>query len=350
MTENQTEQAEVNLDKVLDRVRKLLAKANGTDNPIEAKTYQEAADAMMLKYRISQITAEQDIPLASRVKPGTMTIVLGDYNEILWAIYYLADYTARHCRCMVDSSYRYDRNLHQYTLKVYGFQADLKYFELMFTGLQLHMLGAFLPKIQTEQSLEENCYRLHNAGYNWLQIAEMYGWHKVDMTYRYGPPELLAMKVPFEHKDGTIRPATQVGSHYKRAYYRAVEAKGEQPIKIPAGTLEAFRRSAIDGYLNRINRRMREIAKGRLAGSDVMLAADMKSLQDLWDEDHPKVEYTYEECENCKKAKSGHCRQHPRGSFRTISYSEAGYAAGTAHANTADLNPAATGGSRTALS
>jgi hypothetical protein len=357
MAETQTETA--NLDKVLKRVRQLIDRANapvaegateeeraGAER--EARQAQEMADALMLKYAIDAAQARESTPAQQRVRPVTLTVPMGRYNEMFWVSQSMANAIARHTRCLVSPKNVWDSNTHEYVMKVYGFQADVKFFEVMFTSLQLHMLGVLLPKVQTEQSLEQNCVRLHHAGYNWLQIAELYGWRKVDMAYRSGPAELLEIKVPFEHREtGQISPATTVGGIYKRAYYRGIEATGQQPVKVAAGTLESFRLSAAQGYLTELKSRLRQIETGRLAGSGLILKSSMDEVRAMYDADHPKVNLDASRalpCPKCEKAKSGHCREHPRGSYRMVSFSDAGYAAGAAHARSADLNPAAGAG------
>lgn len=357
-----TETTSFNLDRVLARVRALVAKAEApiadgaTDAEraaalIEQESARQMADAMMLRYSIDQAKAREATPAAARTKPDIMVLDMGKWNQVFWVSQYLATYIARHTRCICSPLVSWDSARGNYTLKVYGFQADLKFFEILFTTVQLHMLGVLLPKVEKTQSLEENCYRLHAAGYNWLQIAEMYGWRKVDITY-ITDPSIRDIKVPFRHNDtGDIKPSTQVGSHYKRAYYRAIEAKGEQPLKIAAGTLESFQSAAAQGYLSMINTRLRQIETGRLVGSGLVLKSSMDDVRAMYDADHPKVDLEpYEPCAKCEKAVSGSCREHQVRAGRQISFSAAGYAAGAAHAKTAQLNPAASGASRTALS
>lgn len=360
MNENQTETA--NLDKVLKRVRQLIDRANapvaegatpeerdGAER--EARQAQEMADALMLRYALDEAQARATTPAQARIRPVTLTVPMGRYNEMFWVSQSMANAVARHTRCMVSPRNIWDSDTHEYVMKVYGFQYDVKFFEVMFTSLQLHMLGVLLPKVQTEQSLEANCVRLHHAGYNWLQIAELYGWHKVDMTYRYGPPELLAVKVPFEHRDGRVSPATTVGGIYKRAYYRGIEATGEAPVKVAAGTLESFRLSAASGYLAELRARLSRIESGRMAGLGLILKSSMDEVRAMYDADHPKPKESAGQlpCHKCEAAKSGHCREHPRGSYRTVSFSDAGYAAGARHARTADLNPAAGAGRKSEI-
>lgn len=339
MTDENTTPDPARLARVLDRVRKLIAKAERTENPAEAKIYQAKADELMLQYQIDEITAEESVPGADRQKPAIVHILIGDYHDAFWDVYFMAEDVARHTRCRLGPTNHYDPQERQYYLKVYGFKADLQYFEILYTSLRLHMLGVLLPKVDPAQSLDENCYRLHSLGYNWLEIAEMYGWQKTSYEPKPGT-------VVYRHREtGEERTNWQLGSQNKRACGRACKARGETRVVIPAGGTRAYRRSASEGYSTRLAQRLREIESGRLAGSDVILRGRMDDLDTLFRQDNPVRErepyVAPEPCPRCAAAKSGHCRSHPKGpAYRAPTFSRAGYEAGVAHANTAELNPA----------
>ena len=163
---------------------------------------------------------------------------------------------------------------------------------------------------------------------------------------------------------------------WKNAYGRAVKARGERPKVIPPGGSENYRDSAAAGYVGQIGSRLRRMANEQQAGQagGLVLASAAQDLEDFFREDSPNL-YTkcprcgklgtnpYEcefcgqfikdkpqPCEACKNAKSGHCRAHPKGSYRYREANSAAYMAGVAHANTADLGGTKVGSpSRTQL-
>lgn len=342
------------LNKVLDMVRKLIAQAEHPNtDPAEAQRYRAQADTLMLTYSIKEIQAEQARPVGERQKPGIIRVMLtGDYEMLGW-LASLADYVARHCHCKVRQYAGYDREEHCYFSKVYGFESDLRYFEILYTTLRLHMLGALLPQVDANLSLEDNCYRLHQAGYNWLQIAELYGWRKIRYSEAYHAGQ-GDTKVPYRHRETQeIQPATTVGGLYKRAYLRAVKARSEHATQIPASGSKTFRNSAAQGYVTRINRRLRDVAGARQAGAELVLRSRTDDLDALFRADNPEMFREQEkraECEACKRAKSGHCRSHPAGrAWKPAPFSPNGYATGVNHANSADLGAKVGGDTRIAL-
>lgn len=350
----------MDLNKVLERVRKLVAMAEadiapGATESERAHTIREQeqaraqADALMLKYAIDEIAAEAARPVGDRAKPGIIKVAVGGTGYLLGYISGMAEDIAKHCRCRIRHYAEWNRQEHQYYAKVYGFESDLRYFEMLFTTLRLHMLGVLMPKIESSRSLDENCYYLHNAGYNWLQIAELYGWEKM-RPYQY--PDI---KIPYRHKDSEeVQPSTQVGSHFKRAYFRAIKARNEKPTTIPASGSETFRRSAADGYTTRIWQRLHKAAEGRNTGAALVLRSRMDDLEALFREDNPELFKEHEpapDCEACKASKSGYCRRHPKPrKYTPPPFSAAGYDAGVAHANTASLDPETTSHVTRALS
>lgn len=340
------------LAKVLKRVRQLIAKAEANIAPgatdkeraatlLEQMAAREMADSLMLQYQIDRITAEEGMSEEQRSRAGTKMVELGGYTDIFWDTFSVAQSIARHTRCRLNDTYTYDKNENTYMVKVYGFQADLEYFEIMFTTVRLHMLGVLLPKWDESASLEDNCYRLHEAGYNWLQIAAMQGWFKLRADLA------LDVKVPYKNKyTDEVAPATRVGGIYKRAYLRACEKAGHGPTVIPPKATETFRKSAAEGYGSRLEQRLRAVRDGRPQGTGLVLANWTDDIDRLYKEDHPervavtsdREPYEQQECPKCKAAKSGYCRQHRPYVYKPQPFSSAGYAAGARHAETVSLS------------
>lgn len=344
------------LNKVLDRVRKLLTLAEHESTPTaEASAAREQADALMLKYAIEEATLDATRPVSERAKPGVVVMPVGEFSNLTGYLATMAGDIAKHCRCRIRF---YDHWADgQYQSKVYGFESDLHYFEVLYTILRLHMLGVLLPKIDPKLSDEDNAYFLHNAGFNWLEIAEMYGWVKVS---EWQHPDVNR---PYKHKEtGEVQPATQVGSRIKRAYYRAVEARNEQPTKIAAGGSKGYREDAASGYISRMHQRLRKASQGREQTGELVLASRMQDLEDFWRESNenrytrcPRCEKLSanpyecehcgqfikdrpEACPRCAANPSKHCRDHPAGSRgRARLLNTQAYQRGVAHADTADL-------------
>jgi Protein of unknown function (DUF2786) len=347
------------LSKTLATVRALIAKAEDCDNPessafnpAEAQAYRDKADALMLKYAIDEAMLEMARPAAERTKPEVIEVEIGKYSDMTGWLLTMTSNLARHCRCRIRNNSRYNKGV--WFSKVYGFSSDLRYFEFLYTTIRLHFLGALRPQIDPALTLADNAYNFHNAGYNWLAMAEFYGWRKVDVYgWDWGDhceehPEDTDTKVPYKNREtDEYAPATKIGGIFKRAYLAAVKARGETPTQIPASGTEAFRYCAAQAYVNRIRIRLADTERKRgEAGSELVLRTD--DLDEFFKAENPDLFVEREPvppCPECEKAKSGHCRKHPKGSYgRTIAWSSAGYARGTAHANTADLTGGQTPG------
>jgi len=303
------------------------------------------ADALMLKYAISEVGENKAKPLTDQAKPIILTINIGPQSEILGYVTWMMQEMARHCRCRIRPYTSYTSE--GWNAKIYGFESDVRYFELMYTTTRLHMLGVLLPRVSKAESLEDNAYRLHNSGYNWLQIAEMYGWERYRGAMYFGehngtrPP--ADMKVPYWHVEHGWQPATQVGSRIKRAYHRACAARGESVQKIAANGSATYRKSAADGYVGMIIRRLAMMRRERTAGAEMVLASRGDALDSLFRTDNPDLFAEPEEEESNAKP-----RRRARVHHMTINPDA--YRRGAAHAQSADLSGSARmGGERGAI-
>jgi hypothetical protein len=338
------------LSQVLKRVRQFveiaeapIAEGNTPEQVaailIEQASARAMADKLMEEYAIQQAELDAHRPAAARSKPGKINVdLVGDY-DILYAIQLLARAVAKSCRCqMRDYAGQHDGI---FFARVYGYESDLRYFEMKYTILRLHMVGALKPSIDPNRSLEDNCYDLHNAGLNWLEIAALYGWRKATYREADDPQPIMYVKGDERKSNWTV------GSHYKRAYLRAIKARGETKLTIAASATETFRRSAADGYTRRIIQRIRDDAESSTGNSSALVLRS-ESLDAFFREDNPDLfvkrePYAAPEpCPKCAKNKSGSCRDHPLGrTYRAPAFSGAGYARGVRHANTAILDPQA---------
>lgn len=321
------------LSSLLNKVRALIAKAEHPNtDPIEAKTFRQGADRLMLKYAIEEALLNETRPAAERSKPGTIEL---DLSGAGWEMQqYLGDLlsaVARFNRCRVRHYTRYDRERQCYLSKVYGFESDLRFVEMLYTTLRLHMLGALRPGISPTESLEENCYRLHNAGYNWLEIAEMYGWSKeghFDLDDdRWG-------KECWRHKEtGELKTNWQLGGMHKRAYQKACKMRGEDTKVIPAGGTSTYRNSAVSGYVSGIRDRQRHAASGRGPGTEVALHGMLDDIDRLFRAENPDLYREPEPvAEDDKNKKPRRERKYTPPPFNAEAYQ-----VGHAHAQTADL-------------
>ena len=340
------------------------------------------ADALMLDYAITSAQIRDAAPAGTKPTPKTIEVSVGGAarTEADGVISRLLDIVAGHCRVSVRTYSRYDKDSKQWMAKVYGWSGDVEYFEFLYTTLRLHMLGALAPRWDAALTMEENAYRMHEAGYSWLEMAAMRGWRK---TESWEIPEGWDRSKLGDHFHnlalGEAAGYWALAGMFKKAYQRACRARNETPTKTVGGkAAKYYRTDAASGYVSRISQRLNALKKAQdvsQAGA-VVLARSAQDLEDYVREQNPS-DYTrcpaceklsgnpytcdrcgekiadepeYPQCPKCAKNPSGTCRDHPGGRMgRMRNFSEAGYSAGVARANTADLGGGVSGGSRTAV-
>jgi len=116
-------------ERTLDRVRKLLAKAERTDNEHERATFMAAAAALMAKYGIDSLDPERP-----RQAPGDRIVTLpGPWAREKARLVSLVAQALR-CRPLLIGRADGGQRVH-----VFGFAADLERAELLATSLLLQM-------------------------------------------------------------------------------------------------------------------------------------------------------------------------------------------------------------------
>lgn len=285
---------QVGLDRVLSKVRGLIAKAEslGLDNP-EGKACQERADAMMEQYAIDQAKLRESVPVVEQVKPGHMDMDICPAGSPYEApITSLVVAVAKHCRCQVIfSRANMNRDLVEelkaiyatefnVIARVFGYQSDLKYFEILFTVLHLHMAGGYDPKVNWSASDEDNAYVLHSAGLNWRAIARA-----------FGPSHPMGWDGVIRKDDGGH--LGRAGAYWHACYRRAVRARGEQEIKLPkfsdgSAKLIEYRYNFAESYASTVNRRLTEIRNSRQSGGELVLASSAEKIRDMINEMFPE--------------------------------------------------------------
>ena len=317
------------LSSVLGKVRALIERAEHPDTPEhEAKACRERADKLMQKYAIDEWQTKAKAPKS--FKPDRVRINLGQPDsEFLSETATLCNEVASFCNCtsiwMKGSGVKWGDYTREEYSWVYGYESDLRYFELLFTTLYLHMSGAIFPKPDLTKSIGENAYELRNAGLNWIEIAKAYGWREVPRWD--GEPKNVYVNDNVPGVPKRVGWSQAVGQ-YERAYRKVIKAKGEQIVRIPPNGARTYRLNAAQGYLHRISQRLRMVKSQRGTGTEIMLRDKTQNINALIAEMHPELSTNQ---------------------ARKVKYNADAYARGTYHANTASLNPEAGAGSSPAI-
>ncbi len=154
---------------ILDKVRKLLAKAASTPYDEEADLLRSKADELMTAYAIEAFEVSSNSN--ERVKPEKRLMNIGFYWESgvisssIWSLFWAC---ARHTRCVIVYEYaRYQER----TCPVVGMPADLDYMDLLFTDLMLQLVGTLDPKPDKALGYHENLRKMREAGNSWPDAA-----------------------------------------------------------------------------------------------------------------------------------------------------------------------------------
>lgn len=161
-------------EKMLERVRALLAKADGTRHPEEADAFRAKADELMTRYAIE----EWQVEMAQEGSQGRIKPIRKDFSmewfsarnparDALWEIFYDV---ARHCRVKAVVQKYGDGG--RRTIPVIGMPQDLEYMDMLFTSLMLQLSQKIDPQPQADLSYEENLMLLKDAGMSWDEIAK----------------------------------------------------------------------------------------------------------------------------------------------------------------------------------
>lgn len=154
--------------KILDKVRKLLAKAASTPYEGEAQTFREKADELMAIYAIEAWQVKEGSP--ERMEPVSRGFDMewywsaGPIGEQLW---WLLQACAGHARCVVVY---YKVGYKQ--VPVVGMEADLDYMDMLFTDLMIQLVSAIDPKPDPKGDYHNELRRQREAGKSWDAAAK----------------------------------------------------------------------------------------------------------------------------------------------------------------------------------
>jgi hypothetical protein len=309
-----------NIDKILRRVEALLAKADSTDFPEEAKSFREKAEALMWQYRIEEATLRQAAPTGT-LKPEWVDIVVSGFGEYQYIYSTMFGAVVQHFDCKAATTF----DGAQRVAHVVGYPSDLRFIDALWQSIRLAFANRMEPKYNPEESDQVNAYRLRKAGLEGRRIAMMI----------YGSD------------DRSLRPKV-------RAMFKAESLKrGEDPTPLlgKGVNVKGYRASYAAAFEDEIWRRLYYMKHSRGEQEQgLILASRAEDINEAFWEKYPhlrpapagtpRIGNEQDGCPKCAKAKSGYCREHsylkPRAP-RYIKGNSAGLAAGREAARSVDL-------------
>lgn len=309
---------------IMNRVRALLDKAEGTEFPAEAAAYQAKAEELMVKYRIEQ----EDLIAKDQfaILPVNFDIRLTGPSQ--YQAHYLSMFTyiARHTGIRTMYEYGYDHGDRVVFARGVGYQSDVDYADLLYTQARIVFTERLEPKIDPNASDQVNVYRLRSSGLERIRIADLM-WGNTDKVF-----------------------LGRVGRLYKA---ECVQRGEEAALSGRGVTGAAYREQYSSQFVWTLqNRLTRSRDAAGTAGGGLVLAGRQDRIDEVFytrfPDLRPKPEIEgaeaeeYKPCPKCVKSKRGNCNDHPVG--RTPKgrdyYSPAavrGRASGEAAARTVDL-------------
>lgn len=273
------------------KIQAMLANADDESLSDEARqTYRNKAEEFMVKYRIAEEEAlatdeASSTPILRDIRVTTRYVgPLSPYYTQTWGS------IAGHCGVRYVLEWT-----DGYVAHVVGYDGDVRYAEFLWTSALLMFSTRINPTWDDALPVEENVWRLRNAGIKRATIADRAG------------------------RDG--RKASD-RSWVQRVYLRECEKRNEPARAAGLGhQANTFQQAYADEFWHTLARRLRAardatdsvrgglVLHGRSDRVDEAFYTRFPHLRPKPTTDAPAPEY--KPCPRCAKAKSGNCRQHP---------------------------------------
>lgn len=308
-------------EKVLERVQKLLAKAEGTEYEEERAIFVKKADDLMTKYMVEQWEVDQfSRAISKQRKPELREFRFDTSNEweVRNALANMFAATARFCRCELGPIWTSSG-------KVVGYPADLNYLEMLFISLQVQMASALTPHWDPTLSEGENIHNLKMAGMKWQDIYYI------------------------QHPEGTWE--RRHGVRYTNVYKKWAEQTGTE--RQQTSGVKEYREQFIRAYTRRIKERLQKIDQVReeeTAGYSLVRVSIADDLKEALYQHFPSQRPHPEECEcdichrrkchdfNCQRPICVEARKPlPKSHFREVLVHDRARQAGRRSADKADF-------------
>lgn len=337
-------------EKILRTVQALLAQADHPNtSPTEAETFRNKAEALMFKFRIDEAMLGVEDKAKYSIKPVMREwFVAGSESEFYNQFYWLATECIRH----VDGLYTYRWGMmegqgHGLIVKAYGYESDLLFALQLFTACRITFSARLEPKVDPNESDEDNVYRLRQAGIERDRIAVLMGWAQPgDPDKRKRGKSRWAD--PIDVAEG-VEAAKRLASGAMKAstlFKRACKARGEDPsILLGKGnSVATYRESFANGFVDQIRTRLWRLRNNRGQETGALVLKSRKAdVEELFYTDYPERrpkaegEAKYMPCARCAAAKSGYCRDHKPVKYKAKPVNLAAGQRGSEAANRVDL-------------
>lgn len=233
-------------DKIIERIAKLLAHAEGTSNTDERAAFMAKADELMTAHRIEQWQLE----LKARERnggPAPEPVKVYDARLIERAspirvpLVDLTSRVARFCRVKIVWSGLHSTHMKTFGVNWIGYERDIEYARTLLASLRVQMVADLSPAADPALSLDDNIIRLKEAGLKWSEIHDELA---------------LADFEPYATEAHVYKHAVKLSKRYaKLCQDRGIPQLKTQPV--------TYKRSFAEGFVSEVSTRMREVEATR---------------------------------------------------------------------------------------
>jgi hypothetical protein len=279
------------------KIQGLLANAEDEALSDAARSnYRAMAEKLMDKYRIAEEEALAVDPASSHPIKHDIMLREAHVGDTTFGYWYRSVFSSIAAHTGVRYVVRYLP--HGMVATVVGYEGDVRYTEFLWTAAYVMFATRIDPVWNADLSDAENIFRLRNAGIERRKIADAAWNNGYDAAARSRVQRIYMREC--ERRNEPVR-ATGLG--YQTSVYR-----------------EAYARS----FTHQLRRRLAEARDAAdSVGGVLVLAGRTDRVDEAFYEAFPSYRPTpqpdvededieEEPCKACAKAKSGHCRQHPK--------------------------------------
>lgn len=242
-------------DKILERVRNLLARAEHPNTPApEAELCQQQADKLMFKHaideaflRATQSEKERKTPVKKEfqmVSEGTMEF-WPEMRTVLGEVAY-----ANRCRAVVS-------NYAGGTITLVGFADDVAWTEMLFTSIYFSFVRQINPKWDSSLGYDANVYNFKVAGYKWADINNL-AVRNGEETAEIMREGRYYSRETMRYEDGLVGTG-KISGKMISAYKRHAKKIDDNNL-VSSQNHDAYRRQFTSAFCNEIARRLRRLA------------------------------------------------------------------------------------------
>lgn len=208
-------------EKILEQVAHLIAKIEHPNTPEDERDMcRERADRLMFRYAIDEATLAAAKGANVRTKPSSSRVTVASlYDEHRQDLKRILEALASANRCRVFTEIDTERMEHgvmrNYVGHIVGFDADVRFVEMMYTSIHLTFASRINPKWDNSRTEGENIRALKEAGMKWEEIAKAghFKWPDGGLIKRMYLRQCEA--------DGVERVVTQRHSAYRASFAKA---------------------------------------------------------------------------------------------------------------------------------